>query len=163
MRRVTQRTVAIETADGTCPAVLCVPDGDGPWPAVIVVFDIGGMRDTMRVMAEHLSALGYIVLLPDIYFRSGTYEPVDMRVAFGDSDVREKLMSRMNAYTPQMLTSGREDLCRFLGVTPGEEARRHWDDGILHGSATISNGGRRSRRRDRSDCFFPWRSHRKGE
>jgi len=41
-----------------------------------------GMRDTMRQMGERLSALGYVVLVPDFYYRNGPYDPVDMRTAF---------------------------------------------------------------------------------
>ena len=77
-----QRSVEIETADGICPAALSIPDGEGPWPAVIMFADAGGMRDTIRFMGERLSALGYVVLVPDFYYRNGPYEPVDMRTAF---------------------------------------------------------------------------------
>ena len=52
---MTQRSVEIETADGTCPAALSIPAGEGPWPGVIMFPDAGGMRDTMRQMGERLS------------------------------------------------------------------------------------------------------------
>jgi carboxymethylenebutenolidase len=70
-----QRAVEIQTEDGTCPAALSIPDGEGPWPAVIMFPDAGGMRDTMRQMGERLSGLGYVVLVPDFYYRNGPYEP----------------------------------------------------------------------------------------
>jgi carboxymethylenebutenolidase len=78
---MTQRNVKIDTSDGTCPAALSLPDAEGPWPAVIMFADAGGMRDTIRQMGERLSGLGYVVLVPDFYYRNGPYEPVDIAMA----------------------------------------------------------------------------------
>lgn len=97
-----QRLVKIETADGTCPAALAVPDGDGPWPAVIMFPDAGGMRDVMRRMGEQLSGLGYIVLVPDFYYRNGPQDPIDMRTAFATEESREKIMAMVRSYTADM-------------------------------------------------------------
>ena len=47
-----QRSVQFETADGTCPAALSIPDGEGPWPAVIMFADAGGMRDAELVKPD---------------------------------------------------------------------------------------------------------------
>jgi carboxymethylenebutenolidase len=41
--------------------------------------DAGGMRDVMRQMGERLSGLGYVVLVPDVYYRNGPYDLGDMR------------------------------------------------------------------------------------
>jgi carboxymethylenebutenolidase len=98
-----QRSVQIETADGTCPAALSVPNGDGSWPAVIMFPDAGGMRDTMRQMGERLSELGYVVLVPDFYYRNGPYEPIDMRTAFSDKESAEKIMGMMRGYTADLV------------------------------------------------------------
>jgi carboxymethylenebutenolidase len=99
---VTQRSVEIETADGICPAALSIPDGEGPWPAVIMFPDAGGMRDTMRQMGERLSDLGYVVLVPDFYYRNGPYESVDMRTAFSNKEIAERIMGMMHGYTADL-------------------------------------------------------------
>jgi carboxymethylenebutenolidase len=98
-----QRTVEIETADGVCPAALSVPAGEGPWPAVVMFPDAGGMRDTMRQMGERLSDLGFVVLVPDFYYRNGPYDPVDMRTAFATKKTAEKIMTMMRGYRADML------------------------------------------------------------
>jgi len=95
--------VQIETADGICPAVLSVPAGDEPWPAVIMFPDAGGMRDTMRQMGERLSDFGYVVLVPDFYYRNGPYDSVDMRTAFSNPETAEKIMGMMRGYTADQL------------------------------------------------------------
>src|SRR6202522_3300430 len=100
---MTQRTVEIETEDGSCPAALSIPDRGGLGPAVIMFPDAGGMRDVMRQMGERLSGLGYVVLVPDFYYRNGPYDPVDMRTAFADKEVAAKIMGMMRGYTADMV------------------------------------------------------------
>jgi carboxymethylenebutenolidase len=115
---MTQQTVEIETGDGTCPAALSIPDGDGPWPAVIMFADAGGMRDTMRQMGERLSGLGYVVLVPDFYYRNGPYEPVDMRTAFQNKESMEKIMSMMQGYTADMIVRDAQAFVDYLDSLP---------------------------------------------
>lgn len=112
------RSVDINTADGTCPASLCIPDGEGPWPAVIMFADAGGMRDTVRQMGERLSALGYIVLAPDFYYRNGPYDPVDMRTAFQDDETRKRIMGMMQGYTVDMAVRDARAFVDYLESLP---------------------------------------------
>ena len=75
----------IQTEDGQCPTDVLTPDGTGPWPAVIFYGDAGGMRPAMRAMAAQLAGAGYLVLLPDLYYRYGPYAPlVPAEVFAGD-------------------------------------------------------------------------------
>jgi carboxymethylenebutenolidase len=115
---MTQRTVEIETEDGTCPAALSTPDGEGPWPAVILFADAGGMRDTMRQMGERLSGLGYVVLVPDFYYRYGSYEPVDMRTAFQNKESMEKIMGMMRGYTADFVVRDALSFVAYLDSLP---------------------------------------------
>lgn len=94
-----QRDVQITTAGGTARASVHVPDGPGPHPGVIVFPDAGGLRDTMREMGDHLAALGYVTLVPDLYYRHGGWAPFDMRTAFGDPAERERLMGMVRSIT----------------------------------------------------------------
>ncbi len=66
----------IQTEDGLCPTDVFTPAGTGPWPAVIFYGDAGGMRPAMRDMAARLADAGYLVLLPDLYYRYGPYAPL---------------------------------------------------------------------------------------
>src|SRR5271169_4001006 len=109
---MSQRMVEIEAADGICPAALSIPVGEGPWPAVIMFPDAGGMRDTLRQMGDRLSDLGYVVLVPDFYYRNGPYEPFDMRTAFSAKETAEKIMAMMRGYTIDMVV---RDAGAFVG------------------------------------------------
>jgi carboxymethylenebutenolidase len=113
-----QRSVNIETADGTCPASLSTPDGDGPWPAVIMFPDAGGMRDTFRDMGDRLAGLGYVVLVPDFYYRNGPYEQVDMRTAFQNKETGERIISMMLAYTADLLVADAKAYVDYLDALP---------------------------------------------
>jgi carboxymethylenebutenolidase len=115
---VTQRTVEIEAADGVCPAALSIPPGEGPWPAVIMFPDAGGMRDSMRQMGERLSGLSYVVLVPDFYYRNGPYEPVDMRTAFSTKATAEKIMSMMSGYTADLVVRDANTFVDYLDSLP---------------------------------------------
>ena len=66
----------IQTEDGLCPTDVFTPAGTGPWPPVIFYGDAGGMRPAMRDMAARLADAGYLVLLPDLYYRYGPYAPL---------------------------------------------------------------------------------------
>jgi carboxymethylenebutenolidase len=118
---MTQRTVEIKTEDGTCPATLSIPAGEGPWPAVIMFPDAGGMRDTMRQMGERLSRLGYVVLVPDFYYRNGPYEPVDMRTAFQNKESMERIMAMMQGYTADMVVSDARAFADYLDSLPDKK------------------------------------------
>jgi len=114
---VTQRTVEIKTEDGICPAALSIPDTGGPSPAVIMFPDAGGMRDTMRQMGERLSGLGYVVLVPDFYYRAGPYEPADMN----DAKSMEWVMTMMRGYSADMLARDARAYVDYLDSLPEKQ------------------------------------------
>jgi carboxymethylenebutenolidase len=83
--------VRIATPDGTCPASLHVPEGGGPWPGVLLFPDAAGARETKRVMADRLAGMGYVALVPDVYYRKGEWTPFDVATVFSDQDERARL------------------------------------------------------------------------
>ena len=62
--------VEIRTSAGVCDAALIQPQGKGPWPAAILYPDVYGLRPTMREMARRLASDGYVVLVPNFFYRS---------------------------------------------------------------------------------------------
>lgn len=115
---MTQRDVRISTPDGTCDASLHTPAGTGPWPAVIMYPDAGGVRPTFQAMAQQLAGLGYAVLLPNLYYRQGEYEPFDVRTVFTDPDERARLFALAGSVTEQHATSDTGAILDFLAVQP---------------------------------------------
>ncbi|GAA1881980.1 dienelactone hydrolase family protein [Pseudonocardia ailaonensis] len=99
----TSLTVAAPAGD--CPATLHTPEGEGPWPGVVMFVDAGGVRETFLVMADRLAAAGYSVLLPDVYYRT-PFAPFAMDTVFTEPDERARLMALMAGLTMDMV---RED------------------------------------------------------
>lgn len=82
------RKIDITTRDGVCPSYVFRPEGHGPWPAVLMFLDGPGIRPALFDMAARLAGSGYVVLLPDLFYRAGAYPPMDPRVVWVNSDLR---------------------------------------------------------------------------
>ncbi len=93
--------IEIKTSDGTCPSYVFRPTGAGPWPAVLVFMDGLGIRPAMLEVGERLATHGYFVLLPDLFYRAGPYEPMDARTVFSDPEKRKVLMEKFFANASQ--------------------------------------------------------------
>lgn len=108
----------VTTADGTCPVTLAVPEGQGPWPAVIMYPDAGGTRATFVDMAAQLAVLGYVVLVPDVYYRSGDWTPFDMATVFADGAERQRLFSMISSVTPDAMAADSRAFFDYLAARP---------------------------------------------
>ncbi len=129
--------VTIPTPDGQCAATLHLPEGAGPWPAVIMYPDAGGVRDTFHAMADRMAGLGYTTLLPDVYYRHGPYAPFDVTTVFDDPDERARLMSLAQTITTEMIISDAGAFLDFL-------AERDEVTGFFVGTTGYCMGGRES-------------------
>jgi carboxymethylenebutenolidase len=79
---VSYEQLTITTRDGQCPAYVCTPGTGKKAPAVVMYMDAAGVRPALIGMAERLSAAGYVVLLPDLFYRYGPYGPFDPKEVF---------------------------------------------------------------------------------
>ncbi|MDG4669353.1 dienelactone hydrolase family protein [Mycobacterium sp. 236(2023)] len=43
------------------------PRGDGPWPGVLVIHDVGGLSADIRRTVDRLAAAGFVALAPNLY------------------------------------------------------------------------------------------------
>jgi carboxymethylenebutenolidase len=111
-------SATVTTPDGTCPVTLHTPNGPGPWSAVVMYVDAGGVRDTFQEMAARLAGFGHAVLLPDVYYRHGDWQPFDMQTAFSDPDERKRLMGMVGSITPDMMAADAGAFFDFLSARP---------------------------------------------
>ena len=95
-REVTERDVSVKTADGSADAALFVPAGKGKWPAVLMWPDILGLRPVFREMGKRLAAQGYVVLVPNPYYRARKAPVIEGAFDFGNKDDWAKLMAFKN-------------------------------------------------------------------
>jgi len=59
----------IPTADGAMNSFVVHPDEGGPFPVLLFYMDAPGKREELHDMARRLAAVGYCVLLPNLYYR----------------------------------------------------------------------------------------------
>jgi carboxymethylenebutenolidase len=50
-----------------------VPDGTGPFPAVVVIQHQGGVDDFVQEMTQRLASAGYAAVAPELYHRDGPH------------------------------------------------------------------------------------------
>ena len=127
---------SILTVDGVCPVTVCTPQGAGPWPAVVMYPDAGGARPTFREMARRLSSLGYVVVVPDVYYRNGEWAPFDMRTAFADAAERNRLFAMMKAITPEVMASDARAFFDYLAARPDVAGESFGTTGYCMGGRT---------------------------
>ncbi|HVT68295.1 MAG TPA: dienelactone hydrolase family protein [Trebonia sp.] len=109
--------VQIPTRDGVSGGTLHVPEGQGPWPGVLVFTDIFGPRDSFLPMGDRLADLGYVALVPDVYYRE-QYEPFDLKTAFSDEKERNRLFGLMFTLTNERVIADANDYADFLLARP---------------------------------------------
>jgi len=104
--------IEIKTRDGVCRSFVYRPRGEGPWPAVLVYMDGLAIRPAMLELGERLATYGYYVLLPDLFYRSGPYEPMNPREVFTDPEKRKILMEKF--FAPATAANVMSDTRAFL-------------------------------------------------
>jgi carboxymethylenebutenolidase len=102
----------VKTEDHICPCYLVTPASGNGGPAILFYHDAGGIRPAILYMAQQLSDAGYVVLVPDLFYRFGPYGPlVPAQVFAGDAAA---------ILGPLMATTGNaksaQDLAIWLGL-----------------------------------------------
>ncbi|MUL67260.1 dienelactone hydrolase [Mycobacterium sp. CBMA 234] len=126
----------IPTNDGSCDVTIATPEGTGPWPAVVMYPDAGGPRQTFDDMAARLAALGYVVLVPDIYYRDAGWAPFDMATAFSDETERTRLFGLMRKVTPDIMTADATAFFDYLAARPEVKGDTFGTTGYCMGGRT---------------------------
>ena len=129
-------TDTITTSAGSCPVSLHTPDGDGPWPGVVMYPDAGGARQAFREMGDKLAAYGYAVLVPDFYYRDGDWAPFEMATVFSDQDERKRLFAMISKVTPDVMAADADALFSYLASRPEVSGEAFGTTGYCMGGRT---------------------------
>jgi carboxymethylenebutenolidase len=135
--------VSIKTRDGVCPASLFTPaDRKGHWPAVIFFMDGLGIRPVMWEMGQRLADGGYVVLLPDLYYRLGSYPPMVPAEVLADPKRREELMKFVSSLDRERKIADAAAFIEYLSSRPEVEGDRFGATGYcMGGNVSLTAAG----------------------
>jgi carboxymethylenebutenolidase len=108
----TTKSIRIPTADGTAEGYIVTPQGAGPWPGVLLYSDIMGVRGVFLEMAQRLAAGGFLVLLPNLFYRSGP--PADPPLSVHRSGEFGRLLTLAQSLTRAMVERDASGYCAAL-------------------------------------------------
>jgi len=115
--------LVIRTADGECLTHVLTPGGAGPWPAAIFYMDALAIRPALVEMAQRLADGGYVVLLPDLFYRAGPYAPIDAKTAFA-GDLRAIIGPLMATTDARKAAEDTGALLAYLDTRPDVKGRK---------------------------------------
>jgi carboxymethylenebutenolidase len=123
-RPVTEKDVSVKTADGSADAALFYPSGKGKWPAVLIWPDILGLRPVFREMAKRLAAQGYVVLVPNPYYRAQKAPVVEGPFDFNSKSDMARISTFRQGLTDQMVDRDSAAYVTFLDAQPQTDKRK---------------------------------------
>jgi carboxymethylenebutenolidase len=63
--------VGIPAGDGPMPGYRAMPEGQGPFPVILVIEEIFGVHDYIKDICRRLAKAGYCAVAPELYARQG--------------------------------------------------------------------------------------------
>jgi len=114
-----EKEVEIWTEDGTADAVLFRPEGGGQFPGVMHLPDIGGIRDSHKEMAERLAEKGYVVLLPNVFYRNGKTPVWAFPFKMGEDRSMKRMGELAGALPPDAMERDGSEYVNFLAKQEG--------------------------------------------
>lgn len=97
--------LTITTPAGQAEAYFTRPD-ETHRPGVVFFMDAIGVRERTMEMADRIASWGYVVLLPNVFYREGTIAELAPDLDLRDADNRAAFMKvsmpRVQAYTPDL-------------------------------------------------------------
>ena len=101
-------TIEIKTAEGSADSYLARPDDGRPHPGVLFLIDAYGLRPQIESMVDRIAAAGYVVLAPNVFYRSGR-APVVSLDGLEDPERRgevfERVMPLIRELTPERIVA----------------------------------------------------------
>ena len=122
--RVVEKDVQIKTPDGVADAALYYPEGKGAWPAVLIWPDVMSLRPVFREMGRRLAAEGYVVLVPNLYYRVKPAPVVEGAFNFANPEDRAKLTPLRASVTPEGTDRDAVAYLAFLDAQPQTNKKR---------------------------------------
>jgi carboxymethylenebutenolidase len=116
--KVSEKAIEIRTSDGTADGYLYYTEGAKPRPGVIHLTDIGGIRPSHREMAQRLADQGYVVLLPNVFYRTGKPPVFAFPFKPGEERSMKRFAELTQPLTPEAMERDASAYVDFLAAQP---------------------------------------------
>jgi carboxymethylenebutenolidase len=121
---VTETDVMVPTPDGSADAAFFHPAGSGSWPAVLMWPDILGLRPVFREMARRLAGEGYVVLVPNPFYRTKRAPIVTGPFDFNDPKQVKPLLDLKATLTDAAIDRDAAAFIKFLDAQKQTNRRK---------------------------------------
>ena len=118
-----EKHAEIPTADGRMDAFVTHPDNGGPFPAVLVLMDIWGLREELFDVARRIATVGYHVTVPNFFYRRGK-----VRFEFRDDKGRMRSLLSLPQEVQAELHANRSHLSGAMALADIGSALKFLDD-----------------------------------
>ena len=108
--------INIKTEDGILDCFVVNPDEASPFNAVIMYMDAPAIREELRDMARRLASSGFLVILPNLFYRvgkEGSY-PFTFSKIREDKSHFQKMIKTMDDTTNQIVNKDSKYLINYL-------------------------------------------------
>jgi carboxymethylenebutenolidase len=107
-----EQDLQIPMRDGSADAVLYRPEGGGH-PGILYLTDIGGIRPATRDMARRLAAEGYVLLMPNVFYRTSRPPVFEPRPS-GQEEMMKRVAELGAPLTPEAIETDASIYIDFL-------------------------------------------------
>lgn len=105
--------IEIAAADGTAEAYIAGNEGAGQRPGVLLFIDAFGLRPQIEQMVDRIASWGYVVMAPNVFYRSGTAAELAPKADLRLPGERERFFATA---TPRMQDLTSERARRDIGA-----------------------------------------------
>jgi carboxymethylenebutenolidase len=117
-----EQTIDIPTKDGATTTFVCHPERDGPHPVILFYMDAPAIREELRDMARRFASVGYYVMLPNLYYRSGVMELADIKPPLAGDALWPKMRELMASISIPLIMDDTDALVAFADKDPAAAA-----------------------------------------
>ena len=93
------------------------PERGGPHPVILFFMDAPGIREELRNMARRLASVGYYVMLPNLFYRSGV-EELGNFIGEEGAATRKKMFALIGTINIPLVMADTDALIAFADADP---------------------------------------------
>ena len=113
-----EKMIDIPMQSGATDTFVCHPERGGPHPAVIFYMDAPGIREELFDMARRIATVGYYVILPNLYYRSGRGALLTSEATVNESAEQKKMFGLMGTISNGAIAEDTGHLLAWLAKQP---------------------------------------------